>query len=420
MITTNNHVSKSLRKWIDLAKYEAGTDPYHGIFDTRNDHTFIECSKTFSLLQEKKSVNEINFFDNVQHKYGITCSNVEQWIDQYIDRSIDASKESSSKESSNILQKKTKKRNTKRRIIKSKSSDVQDQAVHGIFNPFRNSDHSFTCSCDYNPLCCVSLGGVMDEYLNVRIRDMSTKIGTNIVGYHTNTKKQINYFEMNGSNGNSDWIDKLNDQRIQQFKKSISTRKGFRIKSSLVKEHLRKHVVTCDNELLELMPLIQKFHSQLQENPETCNNDEFVFTTPVGMNNLGDTCYVNSFMQCFTANLGITQEFFNINFTKEGKEDDLSIPLELKSTLLKLVLGYSSALDTNSLCKTLKIEVGVQEDPYLLQLKLLDQIKCVFNWLESKLILSKLVLGYLSPEDTNNLCNALIIRYNVQDHADEF
>ena len=55
MITLNNHVIKTLQKWIDLAIYEAGTDPYHGIFDTRNDHAFIECSKTFSLLQEKKS-----------------------------------------------------------------------------------------------------------------------------------------------------------------------------------------------------------------------------------------------------------------------------------------------------------------------------------------------------------------------------
>ena len=58
----------------------------------------------------------------------------------------------------------------------------------------------------------------------------------------------------------------------------------------------------------------------------------FVYTLSVGMNNLGSTCYLNSFIQCFTANLGVTQGLLSIKFTKEEKQNVTSIPafLELK------------------------------------------------------------------------------------------
>ena len=113
------------------------------------------------------------------------------------------------------------------------------------------------------------------------------------------------------------------------------------------------------------MSLIQKFHSQLQEKVVKCNDGEFVYTLSVGMNNLGSTCYLNSFIQCFTANLGVTQGLLSIKFTKEEKQNVTSIPafLELKSTLLKLVLGYSSVLDTycrrlGNLCQ-LNLYIGI-------------------------------------------------------------
>ena len=154
----------SFRNWIVLAQYEADIDPYHGIFDTNHDHTFMKCSKTFSLLQEKNHDNQISLFANVQQEYGTTCPTVQQGMKQYIDRSMVSSKESSKK----------KKRN------KGKGSNVQDEEEHGTFIPFRNPDSSLICECDYNPLCSVSLGGVMDEYLNVYIRDMSVYFGFDI------------------------------------------------------------------------------------------------------------------------------------------------------------------------------------------------------------------------------------------------
>ena len=168
------------------------------------------------------------------------------------------------------------------------------------------------------------------------------------------------------------------------------------------------------------MSLIQEFHSQLQEKVVKCNDGEFVYTLSVGMNNLGSTCYLNSFIQCFTANLGVTQGLLSIKFTKEEKQNVTSIPafLELKSTLLKLVLGYSSVLDTNSLCKAFKIPVSVQEDPDEFQVNLLDQMKCLFDSL--RMTSSKLVLGYLNNVDTGILCKAFKIPVVSQDNPDEF
>ena len=78
----------SFRNWIVLAQYEADIDPYHGIFDTNHDHTFMKCSKTFSLLQKKNHDNQISLFVNFQEKYVITCPSVQQGMKQYIDRSM--------------------------------------------------------------------------------------------------------------------------------------------------------------------------------------------------------------------------------------------------------------------------------------------------------------------------------------------
>ena len=169
--SAKSEIITSFRNWIILAQYEADTDPYHGIFDTNHDHIFMKCSKTFSLLQKKNHDDQISLFANVQEKYGITCPTVQQGMKQYINGSMVSS------------QPKTKKRKVNR---KGKGSNVQHEEENGIFNPFRNSDSSFICECDYNPLCSVSLGGVMDEYLNVYIRDMSSYFG-----FDTNSKEHL-------------------------------------------------------------------------------------------------------------------------------------------------------------------------------------------------------------------------------------
>ena len=408
-MTSQNYRAKSesitsFRNWIVLAQYEADIDPYHGIFDTNHDHIFMKCSKTFSLLQKKNHDNQISLFANVQYKYGITCPFLQQGMKQYIDRSMVSPKKSSKKMKGN----------------KRKGSNVQDEEEHGTFNPFRNPDSSLICECDYNPLCSVSLGGVMDEYLNVYVRDMSVYFASG-----TDSKEKLKLLGKNVSNTKSCWIEKLNDQRFKQFTKSVSLRKTKKITLCLIEEHLREYVLNDDDDLSEKMSLIQKFHRQSQENPETCKNDEFGFTSKVGMNNLGSTCYLNSYIQCFTANLGVTQGLFSIKFTKEEKQNVTSIPafLELKSTLLKLVFGYSSVLDTNSLCKAFKIPFNVQKDPDEFEVKFLDQMKYLLDSLrlyQKKITLSKKVIGYLKKETSDILCKAFKIPAIGQDDPDEF
>ena len=162
-------------------------------------------------------------------------------------------------------------------------------------------------------------------------------------------------------------IEKSNDEKLQQSEKISSSRERVKIQSCLIKDHLQHHVLDGGDQLLKKISLIQKFHNKFHQNPESCSDDEFVCTVPVGMTNLGNTCYVNSQIQCITADLSLTQALFSFKLRKGDEKMNDSILqdfLELRSTFFKLFLGSSNVLDTEDLCKALQINAEVMGDPH--------------------------------------------------------
>ena len=55
-------------------------------------------------------------------------------------------------------------------------------AFHNIYldSSRRNPDKNFACSCDFNPFCLASMGGVVDHLLNMKITISFEKDGKSV------------------------------------------------------------------------------------------------------------------------------------------------------------------------------------------------------------------------------------------------
>lgn len=492
---------------IEMAKHEM-EDPYRGILDTSPDsnNVWIQCKDAMQSLQSGNA-------PGVEDNFGISCPCVQTWIQDEVEKKQMAARKSKRRKSSMIRPKaksKSKKKGNNKScaemisveedlvesditgdadnqipsvvsdeeksseviILDQDDSNVQasyssdacaaqrksNQSEKGFIR--RNPAKKFTCECDYNPFCMVSLGGVMDDYLNHLLNRCleSTKSGSTfnsdldetdtaeITNIEQQSKIQIEYDD-DSSQGNRKELagkgpvvvldSKMDITKIMQIEgRPIETPQQTRIKYKLandeksqtvatasdsdneesvsidgavdnsagqdstlrkpvfvdvekIKTHLTSNIITGDGAaeegiVEELISAIQNWHKSLIYEGNRCDSKgQFTICRPVGIRNLGATCYLNSQLQCLVSNLKFVHGVFNWTKGKGHQQSSqMSIVISrMQSLLARMVYGAQNVVCTDEFASALCLENNEMQDPNEFARLLFDRMHESFQFI---------------------------------------
>jgi ubiquitin carboxyl-terminal hydrolase 48 len=153
---------QELEAFIEVAEYEVHQDPYRGLLShqqTLETGTKIttpwNACEWGALKPERTLKEDLCPQVIVRHVGHCACPALKAWT-----RQLQSSKKSN-------------KKSGKKRSRSESTSSAEDDPMFAV--GLRPSDPSYRCSCDYNPLCLGSLGGVMNEVLTERCKDMEIR-----------------------------------------------------------------------------------------------------------------------------------------------------------------------------------------------------------------------------------------------------
>lgn len=282
----------------------------------------------------------------------------------------------------------------------------------------RDPNTNFTCECDYNPFCLASLGGVMDDYLNALINNYSQK---NISSTHTGTQTSTTKAETvitdvessfeksqevveNSSEKSQEVTPKIikestptkslkeeNDNEVSiKSDETISLctsiiesngscedpvlRNSVSIELETITKHMRANLIIEENEeqiqerIEELLAAAQEWHHKLiySGNKREAKEGKFTYCRPVGLRNLGATCYLNSQLQCLATNLTFLDGVFN--WTQEDNDENKNnrmnkVISQMQSLLARMVCGPQNIVCTDSFAAAMSLENNEMQDP---------------------------------------------------------
>jgi len=172
-------------------------------------------------------------------------------------------------------------------------------------------DSSKVCSCDFNPFCLGSLGGVIDDILNnwastLRPSQKSPSL-SNTVDTDSVIVLQDDSISLSDEATKPDAVLYL-PETSQRLK---VVRKYSTVDANIVRTYLQSKLKEFTSELSldECVNRLQALHDSLifvnPLHPHIRSTDEqlLFLSMPPGIENLGATCYLNTQLQCLAQNL---------------------------------------------------------------------------------------------------------------------
>ncbi|EEC48125.1 predicted protein [Phaeodactylum tricornutum CCAP 1055/1] len=254
----------------------------------------------------------------------------------------------------------------------------------------RPDGHAVRCPCDYNPFCLVSLGGVVNEILVDRYKELETKndrAGNGEVEEVVDDSSVTNDAE--GPVQPNRIISDATQEDMNAVRRSISVRVEP-IRSYL--EHTLQDLTPALT-LEDCISRIRKRHAALifvnpllkEKADSPKDNDALVMSIPPGMQNLGATCYLNTQLQCLAQNLVFLEGVLSWRpptSTVDGNANPDPIPQMIEtfqSLLASMRIGPHYVLNTKDFSNALRLDHYEQQDPNEFSRLLLDCIQQSFQ-----------------------------------------
>lgn len=277
-------------------------------------------------------------------------------------------------------------------IITKKEKEKQSGIVR------RNPSSAFTCACDYNPFCIASLGGVVDDYLNDLVAGRLTQMDKSSAnggksespekselvegppsslpdacptGEDNNTKLQesadsaMRPGEMDGEKSEESLALTTTDSN-NAAGKDLGLRKSVDVDLGRILYHLRTIIFPGEEEeVFETVSAIQQWHKELvyDGNAREAREGKLAFCRPVGMRNLGATCYLNSQVQCLAANLAFMHGVFHWTQNNTPTSQMSLVISRMQSLLARMVYGPQNIVCTDQFSSAMSLENNEMQDP---------------------------------------------------------
>lgn len=123
--------------------------------------------------------------------------------------------------------------------------------------------------------------------------------------------------------------------------------------------------------------------------PDPCKDLRFSTGTPVGLTNLGATCYANSILQCLYMNTSFREGIFSVELNLLKQHAVLDQLARLFAQLHSSIMAY---IDSAPFIKTLELDNGVQQDSH-------EFLTLLLSLLERSLSHSKVPKGRTVVQD---------------------
>ena len=335
-INTQLEANVLLDRFVQEAQYEIEHDPYRGYFAAADDpvtspwkdrcwafgKTKQENMSGILISESDQQRKEIDIMELVAMATGgVTCPCLVLWTEEEY----------------------------KRRSKSSRKRKRQDSAASRLRIGSRPTSKHYTCSCDHNPYCFLSLGGVIDEVLQERL--------DNLTGYSETEKIEI-----------------VEDSTVKTTKRTKDLLNTFRKSTWVKKKTVMKYLKNTLGDLIQVFPTetalqrIEEDHQALLfQNPLVPTNErpsELQIAVPPGIENLGATCYLNTQLQCLAQNPVFFKGILSWEPPTPSSVDRMSQILSLFQILLaRLREGHETTVNTLEFSNALGLDHFEQQDP---------------------------------------------------------
>ena len=445
-----HQVEMAVNNLIDLAKYEIEVDPYRGIFDQNHNTHFSKCSNALTRLLISKDGNN----ESVS-----CCPSVNRWFhDEQLKQKAAAERfrKAKNRRRSSFGQKSKPK--VKVKVKSGQQSDsvmdtakdatseevVIDETSENIVLVRRNPSTSFVCSCDYNPFCLASVGGVVDTFLsngavsvgrvnenidcNLDEEPLEVLVGVEISKVSTSVTEsdEVEIIEPTSSAKEVEEHDStsadLSDESISNnaaICKDLQLRKIVQIDMDKLIQHLKTIIIPEeeDVDVDQMVCTAQNWHKDLLYNGNEIQlkDNKFGYCRPVGLRNLGATCYLNSQLQCLAANLPFVDGVFSWNANTDDTNQMTLVISRLQSVLARMIHGPQNVACTDEFSSSMLLENNEMQDPNEFARLLFDRMHESFQQISAtqqecadlRFLLPSIFRGAFIYETTCLRCNSI-------------
>lgn len=396
----------TLRRMVQEAIYELEVDPYRGMtrYGIQRHESSERASKvsmspweTSCSFQVPMPHNENDSADTagstlVQMACQNRCPCLVGWTDQQLQK------------------KKTRKRKGSNNNNNSTEEQQQQQQRIGC----RPNNAGSRCKCDYNPFCLGSVGGVMDEVWERRLRalistqdDDDDLFGESVATSPTAAaaaalEEKPSPMEVDTTSDVVDLIDSASEddgatsvvsckgkgplsadpQRAlaetlysqRTWNQLRELRRSTWVDETRIRDYLAATLLdpgTNPTQIDACMECIEKWNKDLIfSNPllEGCDSQRkdghIRVSTPPGIENLGATCYLNTQLQCLAQIPAFRNGIFSWSASTTQSEDKMNEVLRLfQDIMASLHAGHSRTITTVEFSNALGLDHYEQQDP---------------------------------------------------------
>jgi len=380
-------VETAVKNLINLANYEINVDPYRGIFDDNHAEYFTECANALTTFSISK-----------MHDEEVSCCPcVNSWIQDEKEKAAIEKSRKAKKRRSGIGPKSKRKGKSGKQHNSSMDTSEDAKAEEVVIDENscktavvrRNSSPSFVCSCDFNPFCLASVGGVVDGILNkgaisrLGNQDVDSKADEDEMEVLADNSKASTSITENGEveihepTSSTNKLETNENSSVDISGHIVSTaaetysdlklRKVVQVNTDKVIHHLKTVVLpeTDDDDVDHVLSAAKEWHKNLlyTGNDLQLKDDTFGYCGPVGLRNLGATCYLNSQLQCLAANLPFVDGVFGWNVNKDDTNQMILVISKLQSVLAQMIHGPHDIACTDEFSSSMHLENNEMQDP---------------------------------------------------------